>query len=197
MIYQQLKEQLVPILNGNKVGFFISGGFDSAVLLYTACQIVDSEKLNSEIIIYTVDRPDGSVLHSERVVNYMRDKFKLELPIRIVGNGKLHHSLQVVSGIIPATLETDYVLLGDTQNPAHLLDGPVRTPSIIPKIIQPFFQLTKKETVALMIELGFTDAMTLTASCTESILLKCNECWQCRERVWAFAENKIKDLGTM
>lgn len=38
---------------------------------------------------------------------------------------------------------------------------------------------------------------TNTDTCTGSKNLRCNQCWQCCERSWAFAKNNLIDTGKM
>jgi 7-cyano-7-deazaguanine synthase in queuosine biosynthesis len=84
-------------------------------------------------------------------------------------------------------------LLGDTSNPPDLPDGPKRKQSYDDKFLQPMFDWTKKDTVALAIELGLTDLMKISHSCTERKISRCGHCWQCRERAWAFDQNQYID----
>jgi hypothetical protein len=199
MIYHPLKNQLLAVLSEKEsVGFFISGGFDSTLLLHVCCEIRQQHKLDTMFKIFTVPRTDNSQAHSLRVVNFVSSNYHLDLPIYIVGDPALHHSQQVMSGIAPSLDQVDCVLLADTSNPESLPDGPVRIRSDYDRVIQPFFDFTKKDTVALAIELGIVDDIaTVTHTCTESIELRCGQCWQCRERAWGFQQNDYIDLGRM
>lgn len=196
--YNQLKETLLPLLNTNKrYGFFTSGGFDSTLLLYCSLKLKHEHNLPSTIICYTVPRTDDSIIHSQRIIGWLNSIFNISLSNIIVGNPKLHHSQQVSSGLLQAKKSSDMIVLGDTTNPPHLIDGPVRIQSTDPNIIQPFINWTKKDTVALSNDLIIPEIMTITHTCTESKLLRCNNCWQCKERAWGFAQNDIVDIGTM
>jgi 7-cyano-7-deazaguanine synthase in queuosine biosynthesis len=198
MIFEKFKTELLPILDQDKTfGFFISGGLDSAVLLYICCLIRKQENLPSHFEIVTVPRYDNSSVHSSQVVNWINNQFNVNLLTTIAGNPDLHHSMQVLSGIRIMFSKLDYLMLGDTMNPAHLPGGPTRNVSNEKKIIQPFIKTYKDTTVKLAIELGLFDLMSITHTCTESKTLRCNICWQCKERAWAFSANNFIDLGTM
>ena len=198
MMFEELKSELLPLLKTNKVfGFFISGGLDSAVLLYICCLIREQENLPSRFKIVTVPRHDDSSVHSARIVKWINQKFNINLTTSIVGNPNLHHSEQVASGIEIMWYSLDYLLFGDTVNPPHLLNGPERANSTNQKIIRPFMKSYKDNTVRLAIELGLSELMEITHTCTESKTLRCNVCWQCRERAWAFEVNNYIDPGTM
>ena len=200
MIFEKFKTELLPILNQDKkFGFFISGGFDSAVLLYICCLIRQQENLPSHFEIVTVPRHDDSRLHSARIVEWMNNKFNIDLTTSIVGNPDLHHSKQVWSGTTVVWNKLDYLLYGDTINPPTLPNGPVRAlENFWPnKVIRPFIRACKDNVVQLAIELELNELMKISHTCTESKTLRCNICWQCRERAWAFEVNNYKDPGTM
>jgi 7-cyano-7-deazaguanine synthase in queuosine biosynthesis len=183
------------LLNHQTVGIFVSGGLDSAILSKLVLETKQKLNLNTTLTFYTVPRHDDSRLHAMRVLNYLLQHYTF----KIVGNPDLLHSQQVVSGIkqVLLTDETEIILLGDTTNPIELPDGPDRIRSNHKKVIQPFFNFTKKDIVKMAIEHEYFDLFNLTHTCTESKLLRCNTCWQCRERAWAFKENNFIDTGTM
>jgi hypothetical protein len=195
---QKLQLSLMEFLPANKTfGFLISGGLDSALLLYAALTLKTKLKLPGTYSVFTVPRYDDSVVHSCRILNWLNDKFHSKLELIVVGNPDEHHSRQVLSGIHEAGAQCNLVILGDTQNPPHLSNGPLRSKGTSPRLIQPFFTWTKKDTVRLAIELNLTELMELTHTCTESKTLRCNNCWQCKERAWGFSENNFIDPGTM
>jgi hypothetical protein len=198
MTLEEIKNTLLPILSTNKtVGFFVSGGFDSALMLYVCSLICQEENLSTDFIVFTVPRHDDSITHSKRVINWVTKKFNSKIKTFMIGDPDLHHSDQVWSGVVPALNLCPCIILSDTANPSCLPNGPVRTKVVTPGVIQPFIDVTKKDTVALAIHLGLTDLMEITHTCTESKFLRCNQCWQCRERAWGFAENNYIDLGNM
>ena len=198
MTFEQIKKQLLPLMiKYPTLGIFISGGFDSGLLLYLCCLIKQQENLSNKFDIFTVPRHDDSIVHANRIVSWINSTFNMSLNITTVGNPDLHHSMQVWSGVLEAHGKCDVVLLADTTNPAHLPNGPVRQRVYFTDIKQPFFDLTKKDIIAVAIDLNLVDLMELSHTCTESKLLKCAECWQCQERIWGFSENNYLDPGTM
>jgi 7-cyano-7-deazaguanine synthase in queuosine biosynthesis len=192
----ELKNNITPLLiSDKKIGFLISGGLDSSILLYVSLMIMQEKNIEKSPMIFTVPRYDDSSRHSQNIINWMQKIFQKNLKIIIVGNPDLHHSVQLTSGIYESLKYVDTIFLGSTKNPDHLLNGPVRQKSKIDRIVKPFFYWTKKDTVALAIELGLTDLMTISHTCTESIEYRCKHCWQCQERRWAFTENNYVDPG--
>jgi hypothetical protein len=201
MLYDQARQQLLPILSSDKsIGIFASGGFDSSTLLYLCLSLVRDHRLSTKFRAFNVPSHDGSVQHAIRVVKWMNQTFDSKLNITLVGNPDLYHSQQVLSGLLEAKHECDYLLFGDNANPPHLLNGPDNPRSTLAQFVQPFFDFTKKDIVKLAYDMGFHEVANLTHTCTETSLVnarRCGQCWSCRERAWAFAANGITDTGTM
>jgi hypothetical protein len=209
------------IKNNKVIGISISGGLDSTLLAYLLHDI--KYKTNSDVSLkfFCVPRPDDSIIHARRIVNYIDNKFNQSTSIIYsVGQGDLHHSEQVKSGMKEAiqTHDLDILVSAVTKNPESCeppeylsnyrydafresdgtpYNGPVRVKPKNPKIVSPFWDITKEETVRLMKELDLTDIPSITHTCTGSKSLRCNLCWQCCERAWAFAKNNLIDTGTM
>jgi hypothetical protein len=199
-LFNTLKQDLEPRLNRYKtIGFFMSGGFDSSMLLYACCLWKQQDFLENQFVALTVPRYDDSVLHTTRILSYIMEKFSLEIPLIHVGNPDLHHSRQVESGCVEAYEKNlaDLFLLGCTAVPQELPKQLVRNRSSWDRLYQPWFDFTKDHTVKLMLELEGHELISLTHTCTESKTIRCGECWQCRERAWAFAKVGIADHGTM
>jgi hypothetical protein len=150
---------------------------------------------------FTVPRYDDSVIHATRIIKFLDDRFNNTVSnLHVVGNPVLHHSEQVRSGLAESVnlyTHMDVFLLADTRNPTELSSGPNRKRAVSAKIMQPFFDLTKKDTVQLCIDISQQEIMKLSHTCTESKLLRCSTCWQCRERAWAFEQCKYVDPGEM
>ena len=189
------------ILTNNKnIGIFLSGGFDSSVLIYLLFVYRQQLHTNNNIEIFTVPRYDDSVIHSDRIVNYIEHIFNVPgLVTHHVGYPFLHHNIQVLSGILDVVdrPELDIILWASTKNPDCLPDGPNRHASPHIKVCTPFLKYTKDQIVKIAIDLNLIDIMKLSHTCTESRLLRCGNCWQDKERAWAFLQNNFIDPGTM
>ena len=196
---EKFEQTILPTLQQHKnIGFFISGGWDSALLLYICCKIKQKYKLNFNIKIYTVPKFDNSFYHSQQVLSYINSIFDINLIPTSVGDPTLHHSEQLKSGVVEVwNDECDIFIIGHTTTPQHLPNGPDRVKNIWPRLVMPFENSTKDYTVALGIELGEDHLMTITHTCTESQNIRCKKCWQCRERQWAFQCNDYIDPGNL
>jgi len=188
-----LKDDLKQILlqeltNNEKVGFLVSGGFDSSLLLYICCSLKKEFSLNTEFKIFTVPRHDDSKTHANRVVGFMSKFFNMKFDTHIV----------VLSGIKEALKLVDLVLIGDNKNPDHMPGGSLRPKAVSKTILQPFFNYTKKDIIELAIKVDIIKEISVIShTCNSSKTLKCSKCYPCRERAWAFAENNHIDIGTM
>lgn len=188
------------VISNKNIGIFLSGGLDSSVLTYLLFMYKKELNLNNNIEIFTVPRYDDSVIHADRIVDYIENKFGISNIIKHhVGYPFLHHNIQVLSGILDVVdrPELDIIFWASTKNPDCLPDGPNRHTSPHPKVYTPFLKFTKDEIVKIAIDLNLIDIMKLSHTCTESKLLRCNNCWQDKERAWAFLQNNFTDPGTM
>ena len=178
-------------------GIMLSGGLDSAVLL---AMMIKAGITNVQP--FTINKIDGSLGHATRVVDYFNVKFGLSIPATIlVGDPTVHHSLQgriAVNDII-ANYGIDLLFNALNRNPP-LLDAlpnaPKRTSrSPIEMLKLPFVGMYKTHIIDFMYQIEETNLMNITHSCTEQVYGRCNICWQCQERQWAFSQlNKI-DTG--
>ena len=141
-IINSIKQILSTNLN---IGIFVSGGLDSALLVY----LCHKYSTDNTFTYFTVPRTDDSIVHAKRVLdtilgenNYLTTH---------LGDPNVSHDKQVLSGILSALSipNIDMLLLADTSNPAEKLSGlePVRVKSTHHKIVQPFFELTKVNTI--------------------------------------------------
>ncbi len=197
-------EDIVRIVRTYKrIGISVSGGFDSTLLSYLVHDTRNMLGTENEIEFFTVPRYDDSVIHATRIIKYIDDTFNNSVPTKhtIVGNPDLHHSLQVDSGLREALAcdRIDIVLAGENIVPPEdeVPGGPIRYRGKPVKLYKPFFDYTKDVIIQLAIDMNLIKVMEISHTCTESVSLRCNLCWQCRERAWAFMKCNYTDPGTM
>ncbi len=181
-----------------RYGIMLSGGLDSAILL----ALIVKEFPTINIQPFSVPKYDGSYHYVKSIIDFINERYSTHVPsTRIVGNPDLHHSQQNASGVkeIFENNYVDFLFIGLNQNPpllANLPSAPKRPKqSVSPKIILPFIEFYKDKILNLFYENNLEDLINLTHSCTEMTDSRCNTCWQCQERAWAFRQlNKI-DTG--
>lgn len=179
-------------------GIMLSGGLDSAVLLY----LILKENKDIKIQPFTIPKHDGALLYIKSIIAYINTKCQVELPETIVvGNQNLAHNEQGPSAVkeIRQKHSIDHLFFGSNKNPPVTIEGlnPVRIRPIDSSVLCPFFDLYKTDIVNLAVEHGLQELFNITHTCTEQQVGRCNSCWQCRERAWAFNTLNIQDTGTL
>lgn len=191
---------LITTDNAKQYGILLSGGLDSAILLYLLVSV------NPEIKIqpFTIAKTDGAYLYADPIIDHFNAKFNLSIPKTIVvGDPTVYHRLQSTTAVkeIFDKHPVDYLFIGINQNPPELssLPGaPQRAKySPDPRIIFPFVNLYKHNILKFMYDADQQDLVNITHSCTEQQLGRCNKCWQCTERAWAFTQIEKQDTGTL
>jgi tRNA(Ile)-lysidine synthase TilS/MesJ len=190
----------ISVQPDKKYGILVSGGFDSAVLLYMILKAYPEIDLRA----FTIPKRDGALNYSPGVVAYVNQKLNTNIPPPIVvGNPAVHHRVQTHAATHDMVTNhgVELVFNGVNKNPPELEpeDGaPNRTllSGDAGKIFYPFFDLYKTHIVDFMFQLGIEDLMNLTHSCTEMAKDRCGRCWQCGERAWAFRTLVQNDTGT-
>lgn len=188
-------ELLLDIDPNKKYGILLSGGLDSAVLLY----LIIREFPRIDLQPFTIPKKDGAILYADPIISHINNKFNLKIPKTIaVGDPTVHHRKQNKSAVIDIFQKhsVDFLFIAINQNPPELTDlpgAPIRTKRVRDsRIILPFVDLIKTHIVDLMFEYSQEDLMAITHSCTEQPVGRCSQCWQCSERAWAFSSlNKI------
>ena len=182
----------------------LSGGLDSAVLLYL---LLDSNK-NINIQPFTIAKYDGSHLFVNDILKYFEEKFEIKIANTIlVGNPNVHHSQQsktAVAEILTKHQNIDYIFFATNQNPTKDFDYasyPIGSfPNRVkesghPKVLMPFIQMYKDEILKILFDNDQTALLNLTHSCTEQKTGRCGRCFQCNERAWAFRQLEKTDTG--
>jgi hypothetical protein len=185
------------------IGVMFSGGADSSMLLFLLHHNNITEEKNCRIVPYTVSRRTGTAMHVASVVNYLKNYFKTDIPAPVfVGDPNVVHNLFVPYAISDALNihKVDMLFVGCTKNPNEVLDtkfiAPDRPKSRNPKIQQPFLEFDKRHVVELCFEYNQQELMALTHSCSIKISGRCNYCFFCKERAWAFSKLGLIDPGT-
>ena len=201
------KEIVVDVQQNKNYGIMLSGGIDSTILLYFIIKDFKDKNLSVNIQPFTIAKMDGSYKYVNGIVEYFNSYFGITIPQTIiVGDPSLHHSEQNKSGVIEVFKrfpKTDFIFLALNQNPPDSFGDPnwVRpariTKSPDPRILLPFVELYKTHIIDLMFEYGQEQLMNITHSCTEQPIGRCNTCFQCSERAWAFDQLEKTDTGKL
>jgi 7-cyano-7-deazaguanine synthase in queuosine biosynthesis len=196
----------IPI-HTKQIAVLVSGGADSAVLLYMLAQ--EAKNSNVKILTFTVPRADGAINYSPEIVNCVNRlaETKLPQPIQIGNPIGLHHSQQTRSGhreILNKFPEVDYIYYASQQVAKELeniesIEYPWRPQRMFypDKTICPFFDLTKEHTLELYYKLQIEELLKYSHSCCVWDKGRCGKCYNCIERVWAFKKLDQIDPGIL
>lgn len=210
------KDSFELVIPENKeIGIMLSSGADSAVLLYLMCLELMQTGRTTDVIkyIFTIPKLDGAELHSAKIVDWINQKLDINLPqptiIAAENLNDLHHSKQVgdsvakVFNTFDSTFEKLHVFLADQRpvprpwpfeadvEPFRVEENPY------PEIISlPFNHLYKTHTIDLHFMFGTERLLELSHSCTQLKVGRCNDCYHCHERQWAFDQLGKVDPGT-
>lgn len=191
----------LPVGNRKNILFAISGGADSAILLYILAKLNKESKTEHNFTLFTVPRPDGGANYSPAIVKWISNKLNVDLPEPLIyGDGNLPHQI-VVKVAIKELLDTNkYDLLYVAENKIPLDNicgiGPIRAPKPnYERKSLPFWAITKDCILDLYYQENVDELLKLTHSCTEMVVGRCNKCFQCNERAWAFSKLNIIDPG--
>lgn len=180
------------------IALMLSGGFDSAVLLYLLCK---SGAKN--ISCFTIDHMN-SVYYAGLIVDLVQQKF----PEVNIGHEVLEKTsdnmIQIINQGYGSVSRQGYFLFdAATRNPSleDLPDlpesRPPRAENYPRKLMDcPFMEITKAEVIKIAHENDILDELAaITHSCTETNGQRCGECWQCLERKISFEKNNLHDVG--
>lgn len=203
----------IPYRQKQRVGILLSGGMDSGLLL----NLLDIACTDCTFVIFTMDKPDGSLKYSADIIK--KSKLKNKWEQHTVKGGKENEiaSLGITGKTAFRHILDDYITdldvlySGNTSNPPQPLVSTTAPPdrSVANKAVEkydkfeiPFIELDKAETIDLVKRLDIEWLFEASHTCTEFDVGRCYletesiHCWQCMERQWGFAENNMKDPGT-
>jgi len=200
----ELNKHMINVDSNLNCAILLSGGLDSAILMY---QLLQANK-NINLQPFTIPKSDGSYLYVKDILNYFEDHFNTSIPDTIhVGDPTVHHTLQsktAVVEILEKFSHIDQIYFATNQNPTHSFDYskypvggfPNRVKgSDHPKIQMPFIDMYKDEILKFVFDNKQEELLFLTHTCTEQKTGRCGQCFQCNERQWAFDQLGKIDPG--
>lgn len=178
-----------------RTGMFISGGADSALLLYMLA------KAGHYIIPVTIDRTSRhhQLGHAVAVVEWVRLQFPeqiLQHHIREVSEDNIESERAIIKKELERDCNIDTWVNGMTNNPPVKFDSDeerdTRRDDNLTKWwggnnIRPFYNVDKSVIIGLYNKLDLHELLDLSFSCEVSDPA-CGKCWWCEEREWAINE---------
>jgi hypothetical protein len=192
-----------------RTGVLVSGGMDSAILLFLILKEIKDLNISVDLTVYNVPNVnDGAMVYSKQVVDYLEKYFDTKINLKNVGSGAAS-PLQLITAPAKLLLETgevDVLYSGQNQFPEEAKTWKAykdaqglfkrRSPDA-PDSNQakfPFIRLHKHHILEIYRQSGVLNLASITHSCTTRVQGKCQECLWCKERTWAFTKLGLEDL---
>ena len=189
--------------SGMNIGLALSGGADSALLLYLLAKMVKDRALSSDIIcMHGIDtNVQIAVQPAKQIVEYVRNKFKnvniiLETFSYAIDPKKLnkndyhqpYYDEYMKHHNIPKIIRA--VTQGMPNSGRPIVDYDISPEKLIQyskdDITLPFGAVDKKWIKLQYRYYGIVDLANMTVSYIADQKEPCRECWWCKERFWAF-----------
>ena len=182
-----------------RIGVYSSGGLDSTALLcLILSELKDTGRLDSiPVTAFTIIKGEGSTYYSDRVVNKVSDHFNIPIiHVNNLSNNEPAYSAGRI-GIVPidAMYEANKHDMDIYMGINRMAPDNIRPFKHTLKIFyqdeqlrwkSPFLLLHKPQITDLYYKLGCEDIIKWTHSCTVLAVGKCNDCYSCSEKQWAF-----------
>ena len=192
-----------------QIGVMLSGGADSAILLYLLA--LERKQTGSDHVLrpMCVPRTDGAWLYVQAIIDWVNQRLSTDIPSATqVGDPTVHHSEQTNTGERDARRQhgIEHIFYGSQRHPPVPMPGeyPGRPDRIEYTNNQgtvtttcPFALVDKRHTMDLYGQFDCWDLLAITHSCTERTQGRCGKCYNCVERAWALSELNVPDSGVM
>jgi hypothetical protein len=185
----------------SRLAVMVSGGYDSGLMLWLWANI----KLDgsAKLIPVCVDRGFGSTESARMMVDKVNTLTNQHLELLILPvSPDLHHSKHLIVPAGAAIKDSlfDFVISADNAVPDHLVQNSPQRARLADQFSSkiwhlPFLHLDKTHIVKLVNDLGLNWIPELSHSCTVLSDSRCQQCWQCTERIWAHNVLGIPDTG--
>ena len=195
----------------DKIGLFLSGGLDSAVLLcLILTELKNINKLNEiPVVCFTVKKENIPTYHASNILNYAQQKFNVNIThVNDILNDDEADKLGILSNdaikFVKEYSSNMIIYLGQNKmapddirpfNQSLNVDyGNVKTKG---KFSSPFLFLHKPHIVDLVYQLGCEEIIQFTQTCSVQSTGSCGKCYSCEERKWGFSALGKIDPGNI
>lgn len=195
MIIQVLDKEVSIKLPDEDIAISVSGGCDSALLLY----LVYKEKIetNSDFSITAVTIPnpaDNAEKHAKDIVSYVSNLLNVNIPHEILEYTSSNAARTIKEPIIKLRESGRFRFIFGAQNqfPDELKfdkrfiddQGLNDRRDPIPNMNYPFLHLYKNHIMNMYKQFGLLDMLNITHSCVYESDFHCGECLWCVEKQW-------------
>lgn len=191
----------------HKIGIHLSGGADSALILFLLVKMAAERNQDLEIYPlngFDINDPDAdSEIPARKVIEHIRNltgtkriKDLMVYPIDMKDKTKGYY-MRPARKYLTIKHGVTHFIFGTTQGMDHKErpvdhEGSGHGQQLIdfankyPEIMVPWAHVNKKFIAAQYDKFYLKELSNLTNSCTASSSYPCKKCWWCEERYWAF-----------
>ena len=177
------------------IALLYSGGADSTLLYYLMAKQLKNKRLDL-FILDRYNRPLEKAQHVFDLVNRSLNYYNSTLSLLAIPTVEQHKEVKTATEI----LESDYdcIAWGINKYP----DDDTIRPKVLFNFVEtgklklPFANILKHEIIGTFYELGIEHILHHTHSCGLADEQPCGQCFNCRERIWAYNVLKMTpELG--
>ena len=170
-----------------RVGIFISGGLDSALLYHLIL------KENKDVVPLLVFKNNEQYNRARDVIQYLQDLHQVNCEPILLINKDIRVAIKEAIGT-----GFDLVYLGVIKELEEFLVGwKPNNFSDTQWAKGPLKDLDKSQVVDLIVKNNVAHLFSITHSCASLPIGRCNQCNRCRERAWGFKQLGLTDPGTL
>ena len=171
-----------------KIGIFISGGLDSALLYYFLHKANVDANQRHKIVPITVIKNSKTLDYVTSILSYYNCNEDL-----------LTMDGTVIQSVIKSrSLGFDKAFVGTIKELPEFLQGWESSTYSQNKFYRtPLAKFDKRQIVQAIVDNQLTKLFELTHSCANFEIGRCNKCNRCRERKWAFDQLDLVDPGVL
>jgi hypothetical protein len=198
----------IDIDTSKKIGVLLSGGMDSAIMLFLLLKEIKDNNLTVDLTVYNVPNVnDNAAVYAGNIVEFLEKYFNTDIKFKSIGNGHAEplKLIRQPAAEILATKEIDIIYSGQNQFPPEArlwtayksAQGKfIRRDPRLPdpdNVRFPFVKLYKNHILDLYRQFNILELAAITHSCTAQKTGTCKECLWCVERTWAFTQLGLTD----
>jgi 7-cyano-7-deazaguanine synthase in queuosine biosynthesis len=173
------------------IAVLFSGGSDSTLLLYLILLDIEKTKTNHSLSIYILDRYNKPLEYASQIIELISKKFNKKLELIKFKIPKVDQKYEVPLSSSMMESRHEVILWGINKYPRDETIRPMQLFNFqeTNKRKFPFIDLEKDKLIQAFYDLNIQDILRQTHSCGSNLSQPCGECFNCRERTWAY--NKL------
>lgn len=170
-----------------RVGIFVSGGLDSAILYHLIL------KENKDVVPLLILKNNEQYNRAWAVVQYLQQLHNAHCEPILLRNKEIRAAIREAIGYgfnlmyLGVIKELEEFLVGWEPNNFADTDW----------VVGPFKDMDKSQIIQLVIDNNVEQLFSISHSCAELPIGRCNHCNRCRERAWGFSQLGLTDPGVM